>query len=134
MSCSGHKINDIESLKMAIKAASETLSQNFLNKAIDQWRSRLNYCVENKGTYWTPTKAMTNTFLFSLCVKIKSKTNYHVGTYNLQYLLFYVCLKYQTFQNAFLYDKTCLYFDIISLFILFLMRVFKGVFLAHPVY
>ena len=46
---SGHKINDIESLKMAIKAAWETLSQNYLNKATDQWHLRLNLCVENKG-------------------------------------------------------------------------------------
>ena len=35
VSCSGHKINDIESFKMA-KAAWETLSQNFLNKASGQ--------------------------------------------------------------------------------------------------
>ena len=38
-----------KSLKDALKRAWNSLSQNYINKAIDQWHLRLNLCVENKG-------------------------------------------------------------------------------------
>ena len=42
-------------------------------------------------------------------VELNLTENYDIGTYNLQFLPFYVCLENQTFQNAFLYDKKRLY-------------------------
>ena len=45
INCFGYKIIDIESLKVVVKRTLESLSQNVINKAIDQWYLRLNLFI-----------------------------------------------------------------------------------------